>query len=61
MFIRSHRYYADIIHGRPSNELFCKKIESVQYKACLAITVAIQSTSQEKLDQELGLYSVQDW
>ena len=39
---------------------FVKKIESVQYKACLAITGAIQGTSQEKLYQELGLESLSD-
>ena len=33
---------------------FCKKIKSVQYKAALAITEAIQSTSREKSYKELG-------
>ena len=44
-------------------EIFCttnllmllQKIESVQYKAALAITGAIQGTSQENLLDELGL------
>ena len=40
--------------------MFCKKIESVQYKECLAITGAIQGTSQEKLYQELGLGCLSD-
>ena len=38
--------------------LFCEKPESVQYKAVLAITGAIQGTSREKIYQELGLESL---
>ena len=38
--------------------LFVKKIESLQYKAALAITGAIQGTSHEKIYQELGLESL---
>ena len=37
---------------------FCEKIELVQYKAALAITGAIQSTSRDKIYQELGLESL---
>ena len=37
---------------------FCDKIESAQYKAALAITGAIQGTSRDKLNQELGLESL---
>ena len=37
---------------------FCNKIESVQYKAALSITGAIQGTSRDKLNQELGLESL---
>ena len=39
---------------------FVKKTESVQYKACLAITGAIQVTSQDKLYQELRLECLSD-
>ena len=35
-----------------------KKLESVQYKATLAITGVIQGTTREKLYQELGLESL---
>ena len=56
MFIRLHLDYADIVNDKPSNELFCKKMERVHYKACLAIIQAIQGTSQEKL----GLESLSD-
>ena len=37
------------------NESFGSKIESVQYKACLAVTGAIRGTLQEKPHQELDL------
>ena len=40
---------------RYSNATFCQKIESFQHKAALAITGAIQGTSQEKFLEELGL------
>ena len=42
----------------PFCESFCDKLESVQYKAALAITGAIQGTSRDKLYQELGLESL---
>ena len=35
--------------------MFVPKIECVQYKAALAITVAIKGTSQAKFYKELGL------
>ena len=50
--------YGDIIYDQPQNESFCNKLESVQYKAALAITGAIQGTSRDKLYQELGLESL---
>ena len=53
--IRPHLDYGDILYDQPSNAAFCQKIEPFQYKAALAITVAIQGTSQEKLLEELGL------
>ena len=45
-------------YDQPQNELFCEKIESVQYKATLGITAAIQSTSRDRIYQELGLESL---
>ena len=50
--------YGDIIYDQPHNESFCEKIKSVQNKAALAITGAIQGTSREKIYQELGLESL---
>ena len=41
--------YGVIIFYQPENEGFCKKIESVQNNAVLAITGATQGTSREKV------------
>ena len=40
-FIRPHLVYGDILHDKPNNESFQNKMEKVQYRACLAITVVI--------------------
>ena len=52
-FIRPHLDYADIIYDQPNNLNLCNKIETCQYNAALAITVAIRSYSKERLSQEL--------
>ena len=52
-FIRPHLEFGDILYDKPDNENSENKIEKVQYKACLAITGAIQRTSREKLYEEL--------
>ena len=52
--------YGDIIFDKPNNESFKSRIESIQYKACVAITGAIQGTSRERLYRELGLESLSD-
>ena len=57
-FLRPLFDYRDIIYDQPQNESFCEKLESVQYKATLAITSAIQGTSRDKVYQELGLQSL---
>ena len=44
-----------IISDQPHNLSFCKKLESVQHKAALAITGAIQGTSGNKIYEELGI------
>ena len=36
----------------------CQKIETVQYSAALAITIAIKDVSQIKLYNELGFYNL---
>ena len=43
-FIRPHLDYRDIIYEKPHNKYFKNKIENIQYKACIAITGAIQGT-----------------
>ena len=56
-FLRPLIDYGDIIYDQLQNESFCEKLESVQYKAALAITGAIKGSFREKLYQELGLES----
>ena len=58
VFLRPHINYGNVIYDQSSNESFCKKLGSVQYKAALAITGAIQGTSIEKSFMELGLESL---
>ena len=47
-----------MIYDQLHNESFCEKLESVQYKAALAITGAIQGTSRDKIYEKLGLESL---
>ena len=55
LFLRPLVDYGDVIYDQPQNEVFCfEKLESVQ----LAVTGAMQGTSQDKLYQELGLESL---
>ena len=54
-FIRPYLDYGDVIYDQPFNESLSNRTESVQYKAALAITGAIQGSSRKKLYQELGL------
>ena len=57
-FIRPHLDYGDIVFDLPTNDSFCKKLESIQYNAALAITEAIKETSKVKLYKEFGLESL---
>ena len=57
-FVRPHLDYGDISYDKPNNGNFQNKLEKVQYRACLAITGAIQGTSRIKLYDELGLHSL---
>ena len=59
-FVRPNLDYGVIIFDKPNNESFKSRIESIQYKACVAITGAIQGTSRERLYRELGLESLSD-
>ena len=53
-FVRPHLDNGDILYDQAFNLFFQSKLESIQYRACLAITSAIR-TSREKIYQELGL------
>ena len=59
MFHKTHLGYADIIYNQAYNLSFHQKLESIQYKAALALTGEVRATSREKLYQELGLESLQ--
>ena len=50
--------YADIICDKPLNEAFKNKLETVQNRAALLITVAFKGTSRDRLYEELGLESL---
>ena len=60
MFVRPHIDYADVIYDKPNNELFKKRLESLQYNAALAITGCIRGSSMEKIFNELGLEYLAD-
>ena len=58
-FVRPHLDYGDLLYDQVLNLSFQQKLESIQYRACRAITGAIRGTSREKIYQELGLESLQ--
>ena len=58
-FVRPHLDYGDIIYEQAYNLSFHQKLESIQYNAALALTVAIRGSSRENLCQELVLESLQ--
>ena len=57
-FLRPLLGYDDIIYEQPHNVSFCEKLGSVQYKAALAITSAIQGAYCNKIYKELGIESL---
>ena len=48
-----------MIYDQIYNASFHRKLESIQYSACLAITDTVRGTSYEKLNQELDLETLQ--
>ena len=58
--MRPHFDYGDILYGKPDIQSSERKIEKVQYKACIAITGAIQATSRKLLYDDLGLISLKE-
>ena len=59
VFVRSYLDCGDIMCDQAFNLSFQQKLESVQYRACLAITGAIRGTSREKIYQDVELESFQ--
>ena len=57
--VRPYLDYSDVLYDQVFNTSYHKKLESVQYNACLAWTEAIRSTSKEKIYLKLGLESLQ--
>ena len=60
-FIRSRLDYANIIYDQAYNFPVHDKLESIQYNACLAITVAIRGTSTEKIYQKIESLRSRRW
>ena len=58
--MRPHLDNCDIICDRPHSEKFTDTVESIQYKAALAITGAIKEMPKDKLYNELGLEYLKD-
>ena len=58
-FVRPHLDYVDILYDQAFNASFHKKLESIQYNACLTLTGPIRDNAKEKIYQELGLESLQ--
>lgn len=54
-FIRPYEY-DDILYNKSGNGHLQNKIEKVQCKACLTVTIVIQEASRGKLYEELGLH-----
>ena len=48
----------DIIYDQPHDVFFCEELKSVQYKAALTITGAIEGTSCNKIYEELRIESL---
>ena len=44
-FVRLYKDYGDVLHDHAFNNLFKQKLESTQYKTCLALIGAIKDTS----------------
>ena len=58
-FVRPHLDYRNMIYNQTYNASFHRKRESIQYSPFLAITSTTRGTSYEKLNQELGLETLQ--
>ena len=61
LFVRPHLDYGDVTYDQSHNSTFNQEMESIQYNAVLAVTGAIRGPSREKVYEELGLESLQQW
>ena len=61
LFIKLHLDYGDIIYDKAYNSSSHQNLEKIQYNSALAITGAIRGASKEKLYQELGLESLENF
>ena len=59
-FVRPNLDRGITVFDKPNNESFKRRIKSIQYKTCTAITGAIQETSKESLYRKLGLEFLSD-
>ena len=48
-FVQPNLDYEDVPYNQAFNSAFQSKLESIQYKACLATTRAIRGTSRETI------------
>ena len=61
LFVRPHLDYGDVTYDQSYNSTFHQEMESIQYNTVLAVTGAIRGLSREKVYEELGLESLQQW
>ena len=57
-FVRPHLDYGEVIYDEAYNETFPKKLESIRYKARVAISGAIRGLSRENFYRELDMESL---
>ena len=59
VFVKPHLDYGDVIYDEADSKTFQIKLESIQYKACLALSEAITGSLRETIYHELGWESFQ--
>ena len=59
-FVKPHLDYGDVIFDKAYSNSFQQRLESLQYKASLAVTSGIKGSSTKRLFEKLGLESLQN-
>ena len=54
VFVKPHLDYGDILYDQAFNLSVQQKLDSIRYRACLAITGAIRSTPERKFTESYG-------